>query len=342
MDILLAASRSLNSANSLLSCCYDRWLWLQCLHPQQNNSPFETEGLQELLGRRRRQRRQRSQNMSTATSENTQASPRNETTSSTSSVVAATYEDGSETSSSLAMDNTIEKWRQNAEDALSEATRRSRAGGFSPPRSPVQSNLQDAYQTRAHPANRESGSFKDRDAAQITRGYGSLDAAFVEASLAPYPRDSIRRSNPSYTRPTTNTYGYFPQESGHQGGSPGSTRTTLHSTLHNSFDKEAIDYVPYYPGRCPPNSPPLSESRSARSHQASLSTPQTSWPSSGPGPTQPAVDNGAVNLKPPYPTLSANASRTSLHSAVSQETHVPRSRGRRWLEEQSDRLAAGY
>lgn len=354
MNTLLATSRSLNSANSLLSCCYDRWLWLQSAQSQQIASSPETEDLQELLGRRRHQRRQ-SNNVSSPPSEPMESPPRNETTSSTSSRVGTTGEDGSEHSLSLAMDFTIERWRQNAEDALNEATTRLATGVTNNPQSPTQQNLQEAWTNPPYIAKRTHPSVKVSGGLVASRLCTSPTTSFTQGPAMPPARHSIRGGSASYpgvSGTICEHCSHGPNPEPHHVERSNTTRSSFRSTLHNSFEKEAVSYRALPAANSPPHSPPppqsshrLSDPHSAGLSETNLWLPHSNHRTSDLGLGFAPIDtnnNTTTTSGRARDTLHTSMSMTSVLSSTSSETHVPRSRGRRWLEQQAGRTVTDY
>lgn len=244
INALLATSKHLNSANGLLSCCYDRWSWLQLSRADRDKSRINADDLQELLGRRR-QRQRLSNHARSQFPDNTRLPRRNNTISSASSQVATTSNDGSENSLSLMVDDTIERWRQNAEDALNETTARLRAGNIGPYQSATQRHSQELSTCRPCITERGSPLF-------VSEGDAAAEHTCITRSLTqrlsmPSSRPSTRYRHSAHTGATGAACESFSQETSslpQLSEENRAVRPAFRPTLHNSFDKEAINDVP--------------------------------------------------------------------------------------------------
>lgn len=342
---LLATSRSLNSANSLLSCCHDRWLWLQSLRANVNTSQSSIDDFQELQLRRRQQRKRRS-NTSSQPFEHIQTSPqRDDTNSVTSSPVAHTNNDGSENSLYLVIDDTIEKWRQNAEDALNDTTVRIQAA-TALDRSPVEQQSPNPHTYQPYAADREDPFCLPRgDGASVPIRTSERRSTFL-AGMPPL-QSSTYHSCPIHTEPAAACPECHPRTTRPQSRQYDAyhvARSAFQPTLHNSFDKEPIDAVAQNTHNVlPHSSSSASRMRSLPNYHSQQPTTYHTSPTVLP--TIAASAGSRITKSPDAGrndevgfTQRDNASRMSVHSRSSKSEQTARSRGRRWLEQQSDDL----
>lgn len=344
MNILLATSKSLNSANSLLSCCYDRWSWLQCSRPKQNHSQTETDNPQELLGRRKQW--QRRQSIATSSNPDYALPRRYDTTSSGSSRVATTSIDGSENSMSLIADDTIERWRQNAEDSLKETTARLEAGGMSPRQSPTSPYRGNRLTTRSGLTDHKSPMLMT-DTTAATVNSCAIQPVFAQPLSMSLSRPSTNHGEYMYTGATEAAHESYSQDDNppfYRFEVSRAFEPSFRSMLYNSFDKEAVNCTPQRNNKFESGPSLTTASIYASSHlhprlptipQASPVSLQSTLVSNNLKPDlghRPTGSSGSVMY-----SLPTALSTVSVQSRVSEDSQVPRSRGRRWLEEQSDR-----
>lgn len=341
MSVLLGTSRALNSVNSLLSCCYDRWSWLQSSQVKEVDSRTNDEDLQELLGRRKQRQRRQSSRLSPGPGFS-QLPQRNNTTSSGSSRVATTSNDGSENSLSLVVDGTIERWRQNAEDALNETTARLEASGISHHQSPKYQYPLHTFASLQCSKEHENPFFGAENDATAVRTR-TTSRTFTQHMSTSSSQPSVWHSDLTHTG-TTGAAG-SPRESYSQDETSSSKqlegyhsiRPAFKSTLHNSFDKEAVNNADQGTENSTSNPPPtttqilsssfLHPSSAAKFHKPHIT--QTTQVSLNLPPR-----SGGLNRSTMY-TLPTTFSTSSVQSKISEESQIPRSRGRRWLEQQS-------
>lgn len=304
---LLGITKSLNSVTSLLSCCYERWCWTSSTSSWERVNSKSSDELRELL-QWKRPRPESSDRTSTG-------EPRIDLTTGGHKVVLPHTEanlEPTQTWLSLLADTTTEKWRQNAEDALNAATARSAGAVPSSPQFLLQNSSLHASANVQHDSNADS-------------------EQHISSRLADTRKDNERLSEnqPSCIYPLHAA----PVE--RQCTSCSRTRPSLfHQSLQNSFDKEPLhglnlriiaeehndstDTIQTHPNAAVTYQPALE-------HMLSRSTFATESDSLELSSTSSIAPN--VNI-----LSSVNQSVTSLQSTAPSSR---RSRGREWLENQS-------
>lgn len=338
MNTLIAASRSLNSANSLLSCCHDRWLWLQPLRAQRTAPQSGMDDLQQLINRHR-QRRNKQNSASSQPLEHMQPLRQNNTNSTTFSPVANINNEGSESSLNLMVDDTVEQWRQNAEDALNESTARLQ-GLVSSDKSPVEKQSPGPYEYRPHMTERRKPlPITTKDAASMPT-YTSASTSTHQADM-PLSQASAHNGGPVHTEAIIacpECRPHITSARSQQFEAYRVLRSVFQPTLHNSYDKETISAIAHTKhDMVPPLPLTTSLKYSSSDHHSHLATSRISGKASK---AIAVLNDSRINAFPDAGEELDLVQRedlqtvsTQLTSSQRDQTH--RSRGRKWLERQS-------
>lgn len=128
LQILLNTAKSLNAVMHLLSCCYERWMWLQSTKVTNGNLSRMSTDSREFLKRRKHGYKQPDISLESSESQLFHCSTDESTSPDISRNVEPPEhllrEEDSDTQLSFFVIDTIGKWRQDAEDALTATTQR--------------------------------------------------------------------------------------------------------------------------------------------------------------------------------------------------------------------------
>lgn len=123
LKVLLNASESLNSAINLLSCCYDRWRWLKYSRLSDAHLSTTANGLKDFLDWKRQNSSYGGASSSLESCQR-QSFATDRLTGSDAVPSHRLVGENSEARHSLFVVDTVERWRQNAEDALNSTIKR--------------------------------------------------------------------------------------------------------------------------------------------------------------------------------------------------------------------------
>jgi len=370
LKVLLDTAKSLNSALGLLSCCYDRWLWLKSSKDSDIRFAPTANDLQDFFDWKRQGSGYRRGSLSPVSERERQTLAVNALNKNglLPSRRSTDTSGDSETQLSFVVD-TVEKWRQNAEDALTATTKRyqgrtlgsllRRDREASSSIGPEVSNTVPVQIARSsRPLDISMADFISNPP-DLSNRRNTLKGSKLATSTSTHydypthpnpivPRRPVAQSAAFHTPEWPNSEAQSSSSSTSQSQSPPLSRS-IHQpflgSLQNSFEKESVstDTLPFLSP--PPHASTETIQNIPVSIPYSLSEPAVSSSGSNRMYLQSMVPNGRSQSEVSSESSagastifsqSTNDATLSFQSKSSDGKLVPRSRGRLWLEQQEE------
>lgn len=329
LDTLRVASRNLNSADHLLACCYDRWIWLHTARAEHSSPDLDIDDLHELLSRRRQQRK-RVCHSPLEDNSFIQTSGVIDDPNARAPCIVSTDIHNSDSSLSLTIDDDIGRWRKNAEEALQEATGRLNSGSLTPPCG-VDARTSQIWRTHPYLTGRleSASSQSDSDSLRVyactcQEGLFQQYLGITSPALHSIPPGNSSDRIMSVVTNVNRTGKSISSCLQHTGLHCAATNAQL--MLHNGLDKETINAVD-------PQTKDASTSNNLNSTCA-YTSPNLILPLTG--------EKSRVNARVAASkyevaalTVATKSSSVSLQSDGTNKKQSHRSRGRIWLEQEA-------
>lgn len=214
-------------------------------------------------------------------------------------------------------------------------------------RIPTQQSTHDPYSCRPCIIERRSSVFTPRSDSMLVHTCTAKEGILAQGLNMPTSQPSTRHRDLAHKGDTCRHFSKGQSPKTEQAEEPCFFAPLFRSTLNNSFEKEAIDPI----SQATKTTISIAPAKSSPAHRAPYrGSHLTTESQAGPIISHATVlTEGGLDLAPglvpggtatAFYALPSTLSDVSVQSKTSQDQQVLRSRGRRWLEQQSDCFAA--